>query len=79
MQPSIEVVKIPANRERLEWHSMLANVLTGDVVKQEKKRLIGSTEQQGDITMKAEIWMGIRAKVCGRPLQAQRHIVSCMR
>ncbi|KAH9870649.1 hypothetical protein IAQ61_006127 [Plenodomus lingam] len=75
MQPSIEELKIPANRERLEWHSMLASVLTGDVVKQEKKRLIGSGEQQGDSTMKAEIWMGIRAKVCGRSLQAQRRIV----
>ena len=75
MQPSIEELKIPANRERLEWHSMLASVLTGDVVKQEKKRLIGSSEQQGDSTMKAEVWMGIRAKVCGRSLQAQRRIV----
>ena len=75
MQPSIEELKIPANRERLEWHSMLASVLTGDVVKQEKKRLIGSTEQQGDSTLKAEIWMGIRARVCGRSLQAQRRIV----
>jgi mitogen-activated protein kinase kinase kinase len=75
MQPSIEELKIPANRERLEWHSMLASVLTGDVVKQEKKRLIGSTEQQGDSTLKAEIWMGVRARVCGRPLQSQRRIV----
>lgn len=75
MQPSVEELKIPANRERLEWHSMLASVLTGDVVKQEKKRLIGSTEQQGDSTLKAEIWMGIRAKVCGRSLQAQRRII----
>lgn len=75
MQPSIEELKIPANRERLEWHSMLASVLTGDVVKQEKKRLIGSGEQQGDSTMKAEIWMGVRAKVCGRSLQAQRRLV----
>ncbi|KAJ4380442.1 Suppressor of Sensor Kinase (SLN1) [Didymella sp. IMI 355093] len=75
MQPSIEELKIPENRERLEWHSMLASVLTGDVVKQEKKRLIGSTEQQGDATLKAEVWMGIRARVCGRSLQAQRRIV----
>lgn len=73
--PSVEELKIPANRERLEWHSMLASVLTGDVVKQEKKRLIGSTETQGDNTMKAEIWMGVRAKVCGRSLQAQRRLV----
>ncbi|KAF2120430.1 hypothetical protein BDV96DRAFT_538558 [Lophiotrema nucula] len=74
-QPSIEELKIPENRERLEWHSMLASVLTGDVVKQEKKRLIGSTEQQGDNSLKAEIWMGIRAKVCGRSLQTQRRII----
>ncbi len=79
MQPSIEELKIPENRERLEWHSMLASVLTGDVVKQEKKRLIGSTEQQGDSTMKAEVWIGIRAKVCGRSLQAQRRIIDDVR
>ncbi|CAI6245939.1 unnamed protein product [Periconia digitata] len=75
MQPSVEELKIPANRERLEWHSMLASVLTGDVVKQEKKRLIGSTEQQGDSTLKAEIWMGVRAKVTGRSVQSQRRLV----
>ncbi|OCK83090.1 Ssk2-type MAP kinase [Lepidopterella palustris CBS 459.81] len=75
MQPSVEELKIPANRERLEWHSMLASVLTGDVVKQEKKRLIGGAEQQGDNSLKAEIWIGIRAKVCGRTLQAQRRMV----
>jgi mitogen-activated protein kinase kinase kinase len=75
MQPSVEELKIPANLERLEWHSMLASVLTGDVVKQEKKRLIGSTEQQGNNSLKAEIWMGIRAKVCGRTLQAQRRMI----
>ncbi|KAF2182255.1 Ssk2-type MAP kinase [Zopfia rhizophila CBS 207.26] len=75
LQPSVEEMKIPANRERLEWHSMLASVLTGDVVKQEKKRLIGSGEQQGDNSLKTEIWMGIRAKVCGRSPQAQRRVV----
>jgi mitogen-activated protein kinase kinase kinase len=75
LQPSVEELKIPENRERLEWHSMLASVLTGDVVKQEKKRLIGSTEQQGDNSMKAEIWIGVRARVCGRSLQAQRRLV----
>ncbi|KAF2842395.1 Ssk2-type MAP kinase [Patellaria atrata CBS 101060] len=75
LQPSIEELKIPANRERLEWHSMLASVLNGDVVKQEKKRLIGGTEQQGENTLRAEIWLGVRARVCGRPLHAQRRLV----
>ncbi|KAF2145457.1 uncharacterized protein K452DRAFT_221434 [Aplosporella prunicola CBS 121167] len=75
LEPSVEELRIPENRERLEWHSMLASVLTGDVVKQEKKRLIGAGEQQGDNTMKSEIWMGVRAKCCGRTLQAQRRLI----
>ncbi|KAB2577525.1 MAP kinase kinase kinase wis4 [Lasiodiplodia hormozganensis] len=75
LEPSVEELKIPENRERLEWHSMLASVLTGDVVKQEKKRLIGGSEQQGDNTIKTEIWMGVRAKCCGRTLQAQRRLI----
>ena len=75
MQPSIEELKIPENRERLEWHSMLANVLTGDVVKQEKKRLIGGQDPQSDRSMIMEVWTGVRAKVCGRSLAAQRRMI----
>lgn len=74
-EPSVEELKIPANRERLEWHAMLANVLTGDVVKQEKKRLIGGTDQQGGNTLRAELWMGVRAKTCGRTIAAQRRLI----
>ncbi|WPG99818.1 map kinase kinase kinase wis4 [Acrodontium crateriforme] len=75
MEPSIEELKIPANRERLEWHAMLANVLTGDVVKQEKKRLVGGLEQQGDKSLKTELWIGVRAKTCGRSIPVHRRIV----
>jgi mitogen-activated protein kinase kinase kinase len=75
MQPSIEELKIPQNRERLEWHSMLASVLRGDVVNQEKKRLIGGGDQKTDANVKQEIWLGLRAKCCGRPLQAHRRMV----
>lgn len=75
MEPSIEELKIPANRERLEWHAMLANVLTGDVVKQEKKRLIGGAEQQGENALKTEVWMGVRAKTCGRSIASQRRLI----
>jgi mitogen-activated protein kinase kinase kinase len=75
MQPSVEELEVPENRERLEWHSMLASVLTGDVVKQEKKRLTGSGDQHADDALKAEVWLGIRAKCCGRLLQAQRRMV----
>ncbi|CCX13105.1 Similar to MAP kinase kinase kinase wis4; acc. no. O14299 [Pyronema omphalodes CBS 100304] len=75
MEPSAEELKIPENRERLEWHSMLASVLMGDVVKQEKKRLIGPTEEKEIATMKTELFLGIRARVCGRSVAAQRRMV----
>ncbi|MCJ1313990.1 Suppressor of Sensor Kinase (SLN1) [Agyrium rufum] len=65
----------PEKRERLEWHSMLASVLKGDVVKQEKQRLIGTTEQKGDKSLINEMWIGVRSKVCGRNLAAQKRIV----
>ena len=71
--PSQEELQVPENRERLEWHSMLASVLKGDVVKQEKQRIIGTTEQKGDL--KHEIWLGVRAKTCGRSAAAQKRMV----
>lgn len=74
-EPSVEELKIPANRERLEWHSMLANVLTGDVVKQEKKRLIGGADNAGDSSLKTEVWIGVRAKTCGRTIAAQKRMI----
>ncbi|KAF2171446.1 hypothetical protein M409DRAFT_63718 [Zasmidium cellare ATCC 36951] len=75
LEPSMEELKIPANRERLEWHAMLANVLTGDVVKQEKKRLIGGPEDKGENTLKTEVWIGVRAKTCGRSIAAQKRLI----
>lgn len=75
IQPSSEELQVPQNRERLEWHSMLASVLKGDVVKQEKQRLIGTTERKGEKFLNNEIWIGVRAKVCGRSLAAQKRMV----
>ena len=75
LQPSSEELQIPENRERLEWHSMLASVLRGDVVKQEKQRLTGTTEQKGEKALSNELWLGIRARVCGRSVPAQRRMV----
>lgn len=76
LHPTEDDVKDPDNRERLEWHGMLAAVLTGDVVKQEKKRLIGSSEQQGGKSAhKAELWIGLRSKICGRSLAVQRRLI----
>ncbi|KAI2466135.1 MAP kinase [Annulohypoxylon bovei var. microspora] len=75
-QPTEDDIKDPLNRERLEWHGMLAAVLTGDVVKQEKKRLIGSSESQGGkSTYRGELWLGIRSKMTGRSLAVQRKVV----
>ena len=75
LQPSLEELQVPENRERLEWHSMLASVLKGDVVKQEKQRLIGTIEQKGEKALSNEIWIGVRSKVCGRSLAAQKRMV----
>lgn len=75
MDPSAEELKNPENRERLEWHSMLSSVLRGDVVKQEKKRMIGSSAETEAQTLQTEIWVGIRAKVCGRSVAAQRRVL----
>ena len=74
-KPSVEELQVPENRERMEWRSMLASVLRGDVVKQEKQRLIGSTEQKGEKVLNNELWLGIRARVCGRSIPAQRRMI----
>ncbi|EXJ71224.1 STE/STE11/SSK protein kinase [Cladophialophora psammophila CBS 110553] len=75
LQPTEEELQNSENRERLEWHSMLASVLKGDVVKQEKQRLIGTTEQKSKAELGAEIWLGVRAKYYGRPLQMQKKLI----
>lgn len=76
LQPTDEDVKDPESRERLEWHGMLEAVLTGDVVRQEKKRLISSADQQASkIAYKSELWMGLRAESCGRRLPVQRRVI----
>ncbi|KAI9819871.1 MAG: Suppressor of Sensor Kinase (SLN1) [Pycnora praestabilis] len=75
VEPSSEQLSNPENKERLEWHSMLASVLTGDVVKQEKKRLIGGSEQKGDNSIKAEVWIGVRSKLLGREIGTQKRII----
>ncbi|KAJ9602125.1 Suppressor of Sensor Kinase (SLN1) [Cladophialophora chaetospira] len=75
LQPTEEELQNPQNRERLEWHSMLASVLKGDVVKQEKQRLIGTTEQKTKTELGSEIWLGARAKYYGRALQMQKKLI----
>ncbi len=75
IQPSPEELSIPENRERLEWHSMLASVLKGDVVRQEKQRLIGNTEQKSTLELNGEIWLGVKAKAHGRTAAIQKRMI----
>ena len=75
VQPSQDELQVSENRERLEWHSMLASVLKGDVVKQEKQRLIGTAEQMTRSEIADEIWMGARGKLYGRALPMQRKLL----
>lgn len=73
--PTIEELKNPKNQERLEWHSMLASVLKGDVVRQEKQRLIDSTESKRSAALGHALWMGVRARTCGRSIALQRKLI----
>lgn len=73
--PTFEEMNVPRNRERLEWHSMLASVLKGDVVRQEKQRLIGTLEEKGHDALNNQLWLGVRARTCGRTDQMQKKII----
>ncbi|KOS19377.1 MAP kinase kinase kinase wis4 [Escovopsis weberi] len=74
--PTEEDVQDPENRERLEWYGMLEAVLTGDVVRQEKKRLISSTDPHlNKVAYKSELWLELRAAACGRRAPLQRRMI----
>ncbi|EGE03249.1 STE/STE11 protein kinase [Trichophyton equinum CBS 127.97] len=75
LQPTLEELRDPRARERLEWHSMLASVLKGDVVRQEKQRLIGTMEQKSKEVLGGEIWLGVKARTLARPIATQARII----
>ena len=75
LQPSLADLQNPDNRERLEWHSMLSSVLKGDVVKQEKQRLIGTMEKKANEVLNNEIWIGVKAKSYGRTIPIQKKMI----
>jgi len=64
----------PEDRERLEWQTMLASVLDGDVLKSEKTRiavaLATSSEEQDKYNH--NLWLGIRAKIMGTSEEEER-------
>ncbi|OAX80851.1 STE/STE11/SSK protein kinase [Emergomyces africanus] len=74
-QPTLEELQDPKNKERLEWYSMLASVLKGDVIRQEKQRLIGTMEQKSREVWNLEIFVGAQAARFGRPIPLQKKFV----
>jgi len=63
-----------AERERLEWQSMLASVLEGDILKTEKSRIhdtLASFESTSNKRL-AEIWIGLRAKLRARQVDDEK-------
>ncbi|KAI5970518.1 SSK2 [Candida margitis] len=75
----------PAVVERLDWQSMLTSVLTGDVVRSEKTKIINTHNPDNPLesyvhsTFKESIWFGIRAKIFNRTEDDQRKIVAYRR
>lgn len=73
-------VEDPQVAERLEWHTMLLSVLTGDVVRSEKTKIIDvSSSSQGKDTIvhayyKEHLWFGIRAKLFNRSQDDQKKL-----
>ncbi|RKP00241.1 hypothetical protein CXG81DRAFT_13448, partial [Caulochytrium protostelioides] len=65
---------VPKLRERLEWSAMLTSVLTGDVVRQEKRRLSGAVLPKGSVDFSFQIWVHVRAVLHRRsvPEEIQR-------
>ncbi|GLB36493.1 putative serine/Threonine protein kinases, catalytic domain [Lyophyllum shimeji] len=61
-------------RERLEWQTMLASVLAGDVLKSEKRRIASVLQSSADEhnSIQNNIWLGIRAKFHGRLDEEER-------
>jgi mitogen-activated protein kinase kinase kinase len=61
-------------RERLEWQTMLASVLGGDVLKGEKTRIAGALESSAEEknNLHVNLWLGLRARVHGRTEAEER-------
>jgi mitogen-activated protein kinase kinase kinase len=62
------------DRERLEWQTMLASVLSGDVLRTEKSRIATALETSNDELshMYEDIWIGLRAKLRSRTVEEER-------
>lgn len=78
---SEDTVEDPAVLERLDWQAMLSSVLTGDVVRSEKTKIIDNTgvndgqEPFLHTNYKENLWFGIRAKLFNRTEDDQKKII----
>ncbi|KAJ3160363.1 Suppressor of Sensor Kinase (SLN1) [Geranomyces michiganensis] len=62
----------PMNKERAQWQTMLASVLTGEVIRSEKRRITGTLTQKQQLDQSYQIWLGIRAYLRGRSVPEER-------
>ncbi|KAI9462319.1 kinase [Lactarius psammicola] len=71
----------PEDRERLEWQTMLASVLDGDVLKSEKTRIAVALATSGEEQDRYNhnLWLGIRAKIMGTDEEEERKRVEDLR
>ncbi|KAF8272970.1 kinase [Lactarius quietus] len=69
------------DRERLEWQTMLASVLDGDVLKSEKTRIAVALATSGEEQDRYNhnLWLGIRSKIMGRDEEEERKRVEDLR
>lgn len=76
-----DTVEDPAVVERLEWQAMLSSVLTGDVVRSEKTKIIGNNRVSDGLEpflhtdYKENLWFGINAKLFNRTEDDQKKII----
>ena len=75
LTPSTEDLQNPEYIERIEWQNRLSQVLSGDVVTSEKKRIAEPSGPEDQKASRYELWLGIRAKAYGRSLADQRRIL----
>ena len=75
LTPSTEDLQNPEYKERVEWQNRLVQVLSGDVVTSEKKRIAEPTGPEDEKAHRYELWLGIRAKAYGRSLADQRRFL----
>lgn len=75
LTPSTDDLANPEYKERVEWQNRLAQVLSGDVVTSEKKRIAEPSGPEDEKAHRYELWLGIRAKAYGRSLADQRRVL----